>query len=124
MGAVEPELNRLQARWNDVSNQVAMIQYPVDTAELKDGQVTRTTYTVVQSSVTRASSPKTSSQVIVDIRRLSDQVSDINRQLMGPELGGRDFDEFTKQEDILQVINFLLFICHSYQWQPTYYHVG
>ena len=41
--------------------------------------------------------------MIVDIRRLSDQVADINRQLTGSELGGKEFDEFTKQEDILKV---------------------
>jgi len=39
----------------------------------------------------------------VDVRRLSDQIADINRQLDGRELGGKDFDEFTKQEDILKV---------------------
>ncbi|XP_053396069.1 dystrophin-like isoform X7 [Mercenaria mercenaria] len=103
---VEPDIDRLQRRWHDVNSQVAMIQYPPVSVEpaVTEGQVTRTTYTVVQSSVTRASSPRTSSQIKVDIRRLSDQIADINRQLTGPELGGKDFDEFTKQEDILQGI--------------------
>lgn len=103
---VEPDISRLQHRWQDISNQVAMIQYPPISLEpaVTDGQVTRTTYTVVQSSVRRASSPRSSSQIKVDIRRLSDQIADINRQLTGPELGGKDFDDFTKQEDILKVI--------------------
>lgn len=102
---VDPEINRLQRRWQDINNQVAMVQYPADSVDATpiDGQVTRTTYTVVQSSVARASSPKSSSQIKIDIRRLSDQISDINRQLTGPELGGKDFDDFTKQEDILKV---------------------
>jgi len=52
----------------------------------------------------RAGSPtKSTSQMTVDVRRLSDQIADINRQLDGRELGGKDFDEFTKQEDILKV---------------------
>ncbi|XP_052810329.1 dystrophin-like isoform X2 [Mya arenaria] len=103
---VEPEVNRLQRRWQDVNNQVAMIQYPPVpmVTDNTQNQVTRTTYTVVQSSVTRASSPKSTSQIKVEIRRLSDQIADINRQLTGPELGGKNFDEFSKQEDILQGI--------------------
>ena len=102
---VEPELSRLRQRWNDINSQVSAIQYPAIALEQRpnENQVTRTTYTVVQSSSTRAGSPKSSSQMIVDIRRLSDQVADINRQLTGSELGGKEFDEFTKQEDILKV---------------------
>ena len=103
---VEPEISRLRQRWNDINSQVSAIQYPpaitLD-ARANDNQITRTTYTVVQSSTTRAGSPKSSSQMIVDIRRLSDKVADINRQLTGSELGGKEFDEFTKQEDILKV---------------------
>lgn len=102
---VEPDIDRLQRRWQDVNSQVAMVTYPPITMEpaVTEGQVTRTTYTVVQSSVTRASSPRSTSQIKIDIRRLSDQIADINRQLTGPELGGKDFDDFTKQEDILKV---------------------
>ena len=102
---VEPEVTRLRQRWNDINSQVSAIQYPAAITvdpRLNENQITRTTYTVVQSS-TRAGSPKSSSQMIVDVRRLSDQVADINRQLTGPELGGKEFDEFTKQEDILKV---------------------
>lgn len=103
---VEPEVSRLSRRWQDVNNQVATIQYaPLSlTSEEGQGQVTRTTYTMVQQSVTRASPPKSTTQIKVDIRRLSDQITDINRQLTGPELGGKDFDDFSKQEDILKVI--------------------
>ncbi|KAH3739218.1 hypothetical protein DPMN_045865 [Dreissena polymorpha] len=84
-----------------------MIQYPPVTMAAGDpqghGQVTRTTTTVVQSNITRAGSPRSAAQFKVDARRLSDQITDINRQLTGPELGGKDFDDFTKQEDILKV---------------------
>ena len=105
---VEPEINRIRQRWNDINSQVSAIQYPAITLDGRgnENQITRTTYTVVQSSSTRAGSPKSSSQMIVDIRRLSDQVADINRQITGPELGGKEFDEFSKQEDILKVSSF------------------
>lgn len=100
---VGSEIARLQRKWQDVHDQVAMIQYPPVTVETGEGEITRTTFTVVQSSANRAGSPKSTSQMTVDIRRLSDQIADINRQLEGRELGGKDFDEFTKQEDILKV---------------------
>ncbi|XP_052240299.1 dystrophin-like isoform X2 [Dreissena polymorpha] len=104
----EPEIERLQRQWQDISNHVAMIQYPPVTMAAGDpqghGQVTRTTTTVVQSNITRAGSPRSAAQFKVDARRLSDQIADINRQLTGPELGGKDFDDFTKQEDILKEV--------------------
>ena len=103
---VGSEVARLQRKWQDVHDQVAMIQYPPVTLETGEGEITRTTFTVVQSSgnANRAGSPtKSTSQITVDVRRLSDQIADINRQLDGRELGGKDFDEFTKQEDILKV---------------------
>ncbi|XP_041352153.1 dystrophin-like isoform X2 [Gigantopelta aegis] len=109
---VSPELQKLERRWQDMSSQMMRYRQPsVTNGDLLDGtsggnsHVTRTSFNVVSTTVTRtAANVRSPTQFILDIQKVLAEISEIQKRLDSHELHGSDFEEFQKQEQILLAV--------------------
>ncbi|XP_067674722.1 dystrophin-like isoform X3 [Haliotis asinina] len=104
---VAPEMHKLNQRWQDISQQISQPRPPsITNGDLTNGdsQITRTSFNVVSTSVTRTTSNvRSPAQYIQDVRRTLMRISEIKKQLCSPPLDeGRGFEDIGAQEERLQ----------------------
>lgn len=112
---VEPELRRLNQRWLDINSQLAQFKQTPHSPpggqsaengglDSPDNTITRTTYNVVTTSVSRTtSSAKSPGQFADEVLRLQGQVADLQRKVGALETGSEDYGQLDAQDVLLKV---------------------
>lgn len=93
---VDSDIAKLNKRLHDVGSQLAQYQRPAITASSP-------AVNFMSGAVTRSAAGLTPVQFIAEVQRLLVQIHDLQLQLASPQLSGRDFEDFSKQEDKLKV---------------------
>ena len=114
---VEPELLKLNKRWHDIRSQSLLYRHPIDstavvaaTSTSSESLISRTTASVVSSGVSKsATGGKTPSQYIEEVKGILSDILKVQQLLHSQELTGRDFEDFSKQEDKLKVNHFIAY---------------
>lgn len=116
---VEPELLKLNKRWHDIRSQSLLYRHPIDStavvaATSSESLISRTTASVVSSGISKsATGVKTPSQYIDEVKGVLTDILKVQQLLHSQELTGRDFEDFSKQEDKLKV-NYFVFLFWNY----------
>ncbi|KAL5009782.1 hypothetical protein ScPMuIL_012087 [Solemya velum] len=102
---VDPQLLQLNRRWLDTSNQLMQFRPAAVTASSSDNHVTTTTFSIVATTVTRTTAvANTSSQFSQQVKRILNQISNIREQLDAPEFLGKEFEDVSKQGEMLKAV--------------------
>lgn len=107
---VEPELLKLNKRWHDIRSQSLLYRHPIDStavvaATSSESLISRTTASVVSSGISKsATGVKTPSQYIDEVKGVLTDILKVQQLLHSQELTGRDFEDFSKQEDKLKCV--------------------
>ncbi|XP_052832324.1 dystrophin isoform X2 [Octopus bimaculoides] len=109
---VEPELLKLNRRWQDLRSQSLQCRHALDSgttatvaAVASEKAITKTTLTAVSSHLSKSIlNSKTSSQYTNELKEILRSISAVQQQLSSQELTGRDFEDFSKQEDKLKIV--------------------
>ncbi|KAK7483284.1 hypothetical protein BaRGS_00025451, partial [Batillaria attramentaria] len=121
---VEPELKRLNQRWLDISSQLAQYKQPSQSSpsssspakagdntsssggDNPDSTITRTTFNVVSTSISRTTtSSRSPGQFLQDVLKLLSQVGELQQRLRTPDLSADDFSLLDQQQAQLKAID-------------------
>lgn len=107
---VEPELLKLNRRWQDLRSQSLQYKHALDSgttatvaAVASEKAITKTTLTAVSSHLSKSILNSKTSQYTNELKEILRSISVVQQQLSSQELTGRDFEDFSKQEDKLKV---------------------
>lgn len=100
---VEPDLTDLGRRWSEVNDQLIRYRSPSQGAiSYPDRGMSRTTRIVTVTTTTDVA--RSAEQSIADLQQVLREISQIKILIRSPELHGKEFEDFSKKEEILKVI--------------------
>ncbi|KAM7309501.1 hypothetical protein ISCGN_013132 [Ixodes scapularis] len=99
-GATQAQLHRLLQLWNQAQGHVASLCKPEPASRVADGTQTEQPLAVIMDSGAVTRIP----DYLAKVAKLREALVAVGRQVHSPELCGKDFEDFEKQEGILKSV--------------------
>uniref|UniRef100_A0A131XXJ0 Protein detached n=2 Tax=Ixodes ricinus TaxID=34613 RepID=A0A131XXJ0_IXORI len=99
-GATQAQLHRLLQLWNQAQGHVASLCKPEPASRVADGTQTEQPLAVIVDSGAVTRIP----DYLAKVAKLREALVAVGRQVHSPELCGKDFEDFEKQEGILKSV--------------------